>query len=218
MAVEYVATVNGTDYGFDWVDQEIEVEAGVANIVADDLKDAIREAEATAVGMSYDDIMSGAGDPTILDPAQGIATDRSVILLSGWRVLSLSTTGTFTLGGGNIVNIVTGVDVLGQNTQITSINNVSQAGTRVSIGSGLDTTQDANLTFIKNQLTAIENSWDHNQIMRLVLATLASILSGPTPGQAGTVNIRDILDTKNRISMPVDANGNRTGPGVYDPD
>ena len=88
----------------------------------------------------------------------------------------------------------------------------------VTGGSGLDPGQDASLTFIENQLTGIENGWDHDQMMRLVLAALASKMSGPNPGTAGTVSIRDILDGKVRISMPVDDKGYRTGPGVYDPD
>lgn len=87
-----------------------------------------------------------------------------------------------------------------------------------NIGSGLSGGQDASLSFIEAQLTDIENGWDHDQMMRLVLAALASKMSGPDPGLAGTVAIRDILDGKVRISMPVDDKGYRTGPGVYDPD
>lgn len=84
------------------------------------------------------------------------------------------------------------------------------------VGSGLDAGQDASLNFIEAQLTSIENGWDHDELMRLLVASMAGKMSGPAPGNAGTVLIRDLLDGKNRISMPVDANGYRTGPATYD--
>lgn len=51
MAVEFVATVGLTDYSFDWVAEEITVEAGVTDVSAADLKTAIHNAQDGTEGM-----------------------------------------------------------------------------------------------------------------------------------------------------------------------
>ena len=87
----------------------------------------------------------------------------------------------------------------------------------ITTGSGLSAAQDASLTFIEDQLTSIHNGWNLDSVLRLVLGVNCGKISGPPPGQAGTVIIRDPGDTKNVMEMPVDANGYRIGPAVYDP-
>lgn len=87
----------------------------------------------------------------------------------------------------------------------------------VTTGSGLDAAQDAKLTFINDQLTDVHNGWNMDAVMRLVLGVNAGKMSGPVPGNPGTVIIRDPADTKNVMEVPVDANGYRTGPIVYNP-
>jgi len=93
----------------------------------------------------------------------------------------------------------------------------SSSATQVAAGSALTAEQDAKLTFVNDQLTNIHNGWDHDAVMRLILGVNCGKISGPPPGQAGTVIIRDPADTKNVMEMPVDANGYRIGPAVYDP-
>ena len=77
----------------------------------------------------------------------------------------------------------------------------------VSSGSGLSTDQDTKLTRIHALLDVIEGTLDHQEVMRILLASAAGKLSG-----AGTtdVTIRDSADSKDRISATVDAQGNRT--------
>ena len=53
----------------------------------------------------------------------------------------------------------------------------------------------------------IETSYTLRQAMRLMLSALAAKLSG---AETTTINIRNVGDTKNRITATVDANGNRS--------
>ena len=129
MAVFYTATVSSVDYGFNFIDKEIEIDALADKAVSVNLKIAIREAEASEPGIVFDQIVNTV-NPTTLDPVGPIETDLSLILLDTWRVLSLKTSGVFTLAGGNNVNELTGVDVFAPNNLVTLVNNVSQASTQ----------------------------------------------------------------------------------------
>jgi hypothetical protein len=60
----------------------------------------------------------------------------------------------------------------------------------------------------------VESGYDVIQSLRVILASLAGKLSG---APSGPIYIRDVGDTKNRITATVDANGNRTSVTV-DPD
>lgn len=62
----------------------------------------------------------------------------------------------------------------------------------------------------------VETGYNLRETLRLVLSAAAAKLTAPAPGASGTVTIRDIGDTKPRITMPVDANGQRIGPAAYD--
>lgn len=59
----------------------------------------------------------------------------------------------------------------------------------------------------------VEGTLTGEQAMRLILAASANKLSGAT-GAAGTINIRDLADTKDRIAATVDEFGNRTAVTV----
>lgn len=52
--------------------------------------------------------------------------------------------------------------------------------------------------------------------LRRIYAALIAKNAGPAPGVAGTVTFRDPADGRNRITMPVDTNGYRTGPATFD--
>lgn len=62
----------------------------------------------------------------------------------------------------------------------------------------------------------IESGLTAAEVMRLILASAALKTDGPTPGTAGTVTIRDVADSKDRITATVDENGYRTSI-VLDP-
>ena len=62
---------------------------------------------------------------------------------------------------------------------------------------------------------AIEGVVTAANLLKRISASAAGKLSGYLPGQASTIVIRDVNDTKDRITATVDAAGNRTST-VYD--
>jgi len=143
MAVSFITTIGTTDYGFDWVNKVIEIEAAVLDIGAADLKDAIHDAQDGTEGMPFDQI-ANFGNPVVLTPTT--STFLNVILLSTWKILSLSVTGTFTVGEGNVVSLADGIDIFAANVLVTLVNNTSAAGVLVESGiSGLTGAESAAL-------------------------------------------------------------------------
>lgn len=174
----------------------------------DVVRNALRTIEAGEAGTIYPRTHNHNTEVTL----GGVTYSRLVEFLAPY---------TITLEDGAYACNLTGannnlVDRLNLNTVQVRANNSAGLQT-VASGSGLDATQDANLTFIKNQMTNVHNNWDMDAVMRLILGVSAGKMSGPQPGQAGTVIIRDPADTKNLMEVPVDQFGYRTGPIVYNP-
>lgn len=143
MAVEFVATVGLTDYSFDWVAEEITVEAGVTDVSAADLKTAIHNAQDGTEGM-YRNQIAVNGNPVVLTGTT--STFLNVILQGGWKINSFSVSGTLTVGGGNVVSLADGIDIFAANPLVNFVNNTSAAGVLVQgTGSGLDAAQTAQL-------------------------------------------------------------------------
>ena len=140
MAVQVVISVNSKDFGFDFIDEEIEVDAGTDNATADELKEAIRKAEWSFQGIVFDKI-ADTSNPVLLEPSSANSTALSIILQDLWRVLSLKTSGNFSVSGGNTVRFDTGADIFGDNPLVNMVNVLSQAATRVITGSAV-TAQD----------------------------------------------------------------------------
>jgi hypothetical protein len=131
MAVSFITTIGTTDYGFDWVNKVIEIESAVLEITAADLKEAIHDAQDGTEGVTFDQIAEN-GNPVVLTPTT--STFLNVILLSTWKILSLSVTGTFTVGSGNVVSKADGIDIFAPNVLVTLVNNTSAAGVLVVTG------------------------------------------------------------------------------------
>ena len=61
--------------------------------------------------------------------------------------------------------------------------------------------------FIFDRANGVETGWTLKQILRILASTLAGQLSGAA---TTTITIRDIGDTKTRVTATVDASGNRS--------
>jgi hypothetical protein len=68
-------------------------------------------------------------------------------------------------------------------------------------------TANANADALLDRTDGIESSWTFRQATRIMLAALAGKLSGAA---TTTIPIRDVGDTKDRITATVDSNGNRS--------
>jgi hypothetical protein len=129
MANALTVTVGTTDYTFDWVAQVIHIEDGVDEVTAGDLKDAIHDAQDDTQGVSYEQIADFFNPVTLTTTAD---TFLNVVLRNQWRIDSMSTSGTLTVGTGNVVNANNGIDIFTPNVLVNMVNNTSQAGVFIS--------------------------------------------------------------------------------------
>ena len=108
MADMLTVTVGTTDYTFDWIAQEIHIESGVTEVMAADLKTAIHDAQDDEVGVPFDPIADFFNPVTLTATA---STFLNVVLRDQWRIDSLASSGTLTVGDGNVVNANNGIDI-----------------------------------------------------------------------------------------------------------
>lgn len=147
MADMLTVTVGTTDYTFDWIDQHIHIEAGVTEVTAADLKTAIHDAQDDVVGMPFDPIADFYNPVTLTTSAD---TFLNVVLRDQWRIESFSSSGTLTVGDGNVVNVNNGIDIFVPNVLVSMVNNTSQAGVYVSGGgAGADCNRSGILAHIE---------------------------------------------------------------------
>lgn len=137
----------------------------------------------------------------------GVTYARFIEIINGFSITFTPDTPwtvEITESNNNLHDVAAGI--LNQN-QVQVITTNAAGLISVSSGSGLDAGQDTKLTRIHTLLDVIEGALDHQEVMRLLLASAAGKLSGA----AGTnVLIRDSADSKDRINATVDADGNRT--------
>jgi len=145
MAVIYTATIGGYDYGFDFADKRIDIDAGLSSVDVGDLWDAIQEAQASIPGMSYDQAATAEGLTTL---STGVTTFLTVSLLSTWEINTLLSSGKFEVKGGNLVRDDNS-DPFRDNPLITYINNLSQAGVVATPDVDAIKTKTDQLTFTK---------------------------------------------------------------------
>ena len=98
------------------------------------------------------------------------------------------------------------------NTACTTNASLITSGTgtaQLSVSSGVASSILTNTAIdnIFDRSAGVETSWTLRQAMRIILSAVAGKLSGAA---TTTVAIRDMADTKDRISATVDADGNRT--------
>lgn len=150
MADMLTVTVGLTDYTFDWIAQHIHIESGVTEVSAADLKTAIHDAQDDPVAVPFDPIADFFNPVTLTATS---STFLNVVLRDQWRIESLSSSGTLTVGDGNVVNVNNGIDIFAPNALVNMVNNVSAAGVLVQgTGSGLDAGQTTQLLEIWRRL------------------------------------------------------------------
>lgn len=203
MAVSFTTTIGTTDYGFDWVNKIIEIESGVLEITAGDLRLAIHDAQDGTEGITFDQI-ANFGNPVVLTAST--STFLNVILLSTWKILSLSTTATFTVGSGNVVHITDGIAIFDSNVLVTLVNNTSAAGVLVESGvSGLTGSESAQLAlidtlnkvmvnkFITDPGTGVLTIYDNDGTSVLFQGPIWEDAAGTVPYQGRGIERRDRL-------------------------
>lgn len=220
--------------GIDWVNHQILVESPQTTLVLQDLINYIREQEATDIGMGQGSIAGATGKE---DLGNSVSVGITVNLNTPWQVKFWEGSYVAIISGGNLVGGLAGQPVAyTAGVQVLIIQ--SAASTIVSTGgSALTTTEHDQLAAINSAVATyldaaistrsatgaqmaltnaavdsvldepVEGAYTLRQIMRLVVSALAAKLSGAA---TASVTIRDVNDTKDRITATVDADGNRT--------
>ena len=154
-------------------------------------------------GIVFEDSISHNTEVTVA----GTTFARTIEMINGYSLTFTPNSQwsvRYTGSNNNLFDIKSGI--LNQN-QVQVIPANSAGLQTVTTGSGLSAAQDTKLTEVHNELHNIEGTTDHSGLMKLISAALAGKLAGAA---TTTVTIRDIGDTKNRITATVDADGNRT--------
>lgn len=203
MAVEFVSTVGLTDYSFDWITEEITIEAGITEVSAADLKQAIHDAQDEGGSGIVRNPIANFGNPVTLTTTS--STFLNVILLSGWKINSFAVVGTLTVGDGNVVSLVDGIDIFGPNVFVNFVNNTSAAGVLVTGGSGVT---PSDVTDIENAIfdRIVEGAFTFEQMIRLVTASAAGAIEQAADG---SYTVRGVDAATARILGELGANNSR---------
>ena len=145
MAVTYTYSGSDDDIVFDFTNEEINVGNGFDDLDIQELVNAIREAEYSETGITFDKIGDASGKND-LDAANGVQVGITLELLGDWVVYTEKVAGTFKVWGGNLLQ-TGGGDPFKENPLVTYINILSAASTivTVSTGSGLSAAQNTQL-------------------------------------------------------------------------
>ena len=147
MAVDYTVVLSGKTYGFDFEDTRIDVDATLNQLDVVVLYDAIKDAQASNVGIAFSTIANGSGLDNL---ATGIKSFLTVTLQGTWELNSLKSSGKFEVLGGNLIR-ADGADTFRDNPLITYLAYFSQAGVLVETGtSGLTPAESAKLDSVNN--------------------------------------------------------------------
>jgi hypothetical protein len=181
------------NYTFDPTIREITLDVGAVELDVKDLYSRWKEWFKDTDGGKDAIAFSSVGGDTI-DAVAGTEIPAYIYLQNGWRIHPDEADHTLNVTNG--VLLVEGggdpfVDTTGAYTVRINYQQPVQAITVPGLILG---------EFIESSVTM-------EQALRLMLAALAGKLSG-APG--GPIVIRDVNDTKDRITATVDANGNRT--------
>jgi hypothetical protein len=117
--------------------------------------------------------------------------------------IDTSSDGTFYSAGADFQIVITAGAVGGPTVVGTVVGEFSISNRTASAAEDVNANADALL----DRADGIESGWTPRQALRVVLAALAGKLSGAA---TNTATIRNVDDTKTRITATVDADGNRS--------
>lgn len=202
MSVAYTATVSGYDYGFDFEDQRIDVDASLSVIAVINLYTAIKEAQANLVGIVYPVVAHAEGLTNLDDETKTFIT---VILQDNWAVNSLRSSGFVMINGGNLVR-ADGSLIVRENPLITYFNQTSQAGVvfTVSVGSGLSTEEHNKLMAIPEDAITEDKFVDlqFNKTNTVAGTGINKRITGYAAGSGGEVVVNVTYDSDDEYALP----------------
>lgn len=143
---------------FNWDSQIIHAEGGINELTAQELINAVREAEAATGTINYTKVANASGK----DPLTGsISIGITVTLLEDWKIYSDKSSGFFTVSGGNIIRH-DATSPFVTNPAITYQQILIQGGViaQTNGGSGLSVDEHNKLMSIPDAPTVASNVWN----------------------------------------------------------
>lgn len=196
---------------FDYTTQLISVpQAESAPLLIQTLLNAIRAEEASERGITYSATCTATGKDSL---GGAVAVGITLSLLWAWEVSFAAGAYQATIDGGNLANALNRINNTG-NPQV--LVNASAAATVVATGGSALTSDEhaqlmalpaASANAVAVWTKVLEGALTAEQLQRLLLSALSGKVSG---AGSGTESFRDLADTKDRLIVTVDANGNRT--------
>ena len=212
MGYIYSTTVANGDLGninimvrYDLTPIRIDIDSTADVVFVTAIKNALREAECSSVGIEFLPVCDAAGLVTLLE--SGSATQKTFLTLTlerGASLNSLRDTGIVTFVGGNIVS-ADGSPIVEENPELTYMVFFSQAGivSQVSTGSGLSTDEHNTIYSMKDvvdQLAATTATVQ--QLKKLILERHNTVVNGGI-----TQFVAGSGDVATTVAVTYDANG-----------
>lgn len=197
---------------FDHVSNLINITSPQDTLTCQELINAIRDEESSATGIWYPQIAGASGKESL---GAGVEVGMTVELVAPWQVKFWAGDYIAKITGGNLVGGPAG-DPIAYSAGVQVLLVQSAASTIVTTGGSALTTEEHNQLMSRPGLVEISESvWQElldagfssGDIMRLLAAANAGKLSG---ADTGNIIIRDLADSKDRITATTDVNGNRT--------
>ncbi len=154
MAVTIDITVTGKgNLTFDFTNKRITADIGFDDLTAQELANAIRDAEDELHSETFDKIADMTGKGFL---GSGKTTGILIELLE-WDIVSAKTSGSFIVKDGSVVETTAGVNIFGLNNLCSQINMVEVNGIIFTTGGSALTTEEHNKLFENNEVVKDTN-------------------------------------------------------------
>lgn len=187
---------------FNHATQRIGITAPTTSLTMQELIDAIRIEEYTALGIAFPKIANASGKDQL---GGSVQVGITISLLENWQLEPYPGNYTLVIGGGNLVQATTNdpIAFVAGGPQVELTQSVSASIVSVNTGSGLDTDQDARLTrieqflrnkFVTDPITGKARLYDDSGISILFDADIFEDAAGVVPYTGNGIERRDRLE------------------------
>jgi hypothetical protein len=203
------ATLAAAVFPTDPADQSLVIAATNALASAISALNNLSQADVrTALGLASANLDMQLGDlPTNAELATALASADDPTLAAIAALNNISPAGVRAALGLASANLDTQLDALPTNAELATALAAADDVVLAAIAALSIPTANANADALLDRTNGIETSYTLRQAMRLILSATAGKLSGAA---TNTIAIRNVGDSKDRITATVDADGNRT--------
>ena len=233
MSVVYTYEGSDDTITIDFTNQEVSAGPLFDDIECQEINDAIREAEASAIGFGFPSVCETSGKND-LDITLGVKDAITLKLLDNWVIATEKTSGVFKIWAGNLLRD-DGASPLKENNLVHQFVIQSSASTivQISTGSGLSAEQNTQLMAIPTQtletdertkLLSIETGMNRSSLITWIdnidLPASGTVVSKlilrtfEAPDSAPTISVTNVAGSSRNINLSSTTMTN-DGNGIY---